>query len=582
MKTILDKKINFKRYVLYFLLCAFFSCDQDILDVKNLSAFDPDTTWKSSDLSNAYLTGLYKSIMPRGWPNKSGALYGGITVDDKRGVINSNTISITSHPWAKSFEWVYRNIRKTNILLEEIEKGRLEKSVKNTIVGQALFLRAYSYFLLVRVYGGVPLLLKPQTLKDDLKVPRASTKEIFDTIIADLDKSLLLVKGQKFVDNDKGKIGEASVLAFKGRVLLYKASPLFNPNDPFSNQYWQDAYNITKLAKEKLEAMNFGLVENYNDIWSINNEGNEESILTVKFTNPVKPNGRGSSHRVRISIDSPVWSLVEKYPMKDGYPISSSPNYTYGEQNFWKDRDPRFEATIIYNAALFELENIKGRRIYTDPKLSTSERFNYSKDLSALAYTGLFSKKGIQKELSNKEASQNSVDWIEIRFAEVLLNYAEAANETGNIEEAKEMLKKIRKRAGIEKGTGNYGITATSKEELRKVIYDERFIEFIFEGQRFWTLKRTRTLTALDGYEEKGISASLKQSFLPIDKASKYEYLPEDFDYTVAPILKAEETNGVFSIPEKYYFAPIPSVQLQKNPKLEQTNSWGGNFDPTL
>jgi hypothetical protein len=569
---------------------ALFACNKNVLDVKNLNAVEPSLTWRDPALANAYLANLYARVMPAGWPTASGALYGGLAVDDSRGVINDNTIQITGHPWAGSFEDSYTDIRQINILLKEIEGGTLAAATKNKIVAQALFLRAFSYFLLVRVYGGVPLLLEAQNITDSLRVPRAATIDIFKAIETDLDKSIQLLEGEAFADNDKGRIGQAAALAFKGRVLLYKASPLFNPAHPYDNAHWQAAYAANLDAKTKLDAMGFGLNADYSGIWSINNEGNKEALLTVKYTAPTKTNGRresgirpGSQTANDAGADNPVWSLLQAYPMKDGFAAGSSPTYAYNEQTFWLNRDPRFDATIVYNGSRYETGGIAGRRQYTDDKLATNDDA-YTTDPQSRSGTGLYTRKAAQPELKRAEVAQNSVDWIEIRYAEVLLNLAEAANETGHTPDAINLIKQIRQRAGIEAGAGNYGVTAATRDDVRKLIYNERFVEFIFEGQRFWDLKRARTLTSLTGLVEMGVQSTLKPQHLPVDQAKKdsYGYLPEDFNYTVAPILKAAASAVTFSVPAKFYFAPIPLTQIQKNPNLAQSTDWGGTFNPAL
>lgn len=585
-------KLNIYKGILGFAFAAtLLACNKDVLDVKNPNAIDPVLTWSQPALANAYLANLYARVMPNGWPARSGALYGGLLIDDGRGNINANTIQISSHPWSGTFEDVYTDIRQINILLQDIETGALDKTVKDKIVAQALFLRAYSYFLLVRVYGGVPLLLKPQNLDDDLNVQRASTAEIFTAMNADLDKSITLLQGQTFVDGDKGRIGLGAALAFKGRLALYKASPLFNPANPYDNSFWADAYATNLDAKAKIDAMGFGLNADYAAIWSVANEGNKEAILTVKFTAPNKVDGRreqgirpGSQTANDAGADNPVWSLLQAYTMKDGYPAGSSPTYAYNEQTFWQNRDPRFDATIVYNGSKYESGGIVGRRQYTDDKLASTDDA-YTTDPQARGGTGLYTKKGAQPELIRAEAGQNSVDWIEIRYAEVLLNLAEAANETGRTADAIALVKLIRQRAGIEAGvTGNYGITTSGRENVRQLILNERMVEFVYEGQHFWDLKRARKLTDLTGTVQRGVQSTLKPVNLPIDNAKKdtYGYLPEDFNYTIAPILKAATSSVTFTVPEKFYFAPIPLAQIQKNPKLEQSKDWGGNFDPTF
>ncbi len=567
------------------------SCNKEILEIDNPNAFDPVETWNDQALSNAYLTNLYTSVMPNGWPARSGALFGGISTDDQLGIINENTIQITSHPWSGSFTNQYEDIRKINILVKEIGQGSLEESTKNTILGQALFLRAYSYFLLVRVYGGIPLILEPQELTDEIFVSRASSREVFTAILADLDRAISLLDGQVFAEGDSGRIGQGAALALKGRVALYMASPLFHPNNPYSNSDWQTALTATKAAKDQLSSMGFGLNDDYSGIWAISNEGNSEAVLTVKFTAPDKIDGRreaGARPSSQTSNDrgqdQPVWSLVSAYPMKDGHsPGSSLSAYSYDEQSFWLNRDPRFDQTIVYNGSTFELSGIKGRKQYTDGEVGeVSDAFTSKDGYLSSDKTGFFTRKGIQTELPTAEVGQNEVDWIEIRYAEVLLNYAEAANETGDQDAALEVLQQIRKRAGIEAGSdGSYGITAQSKEEVREAILLERFIEFPFEGQRFWDLKRSRNLQGLENVTDQGVEAFLIEETVDIDKQRNSLYLSEDFTYEVKPIIGASNVN--FVIPDNYYFAPIPIEQIQRNDKLAQTSGWGdGSFDPTL
>ena len=584
-------RINYKKILGFVCILLATACNKNVLDVENLSAIEPSLTWNDPQLANAYLANLYNRVMPNGWPAKSGALYGGLAVDDTRGNINETTIQIAGHPWSGLFEDSYTDIRQINILLKEIATGSIDADTKNNIVAQALFLRAYSYFLLVRVYGGVPVILEPQNINDDLKVSRATTLATFNAINADLDKAIGLLQGKTFVDNDKGRIGLASALALKGRVMLYKASPLFNPTQPYDNTYWQEAYTTNLDAKIKIDAMGFGLNADYANIWSVNNEGNKEAILTVKFTAPTKVDGRreqgarpGSQTANDSGADNPVWSLLQAYPMKDGYAAGSSPTYSYNEQTFWQNRDPRFDASIVYNGSKYETGGITGRRQYTDNILATNDDA-YTTDPQSRSITGLYTRKGLQPELKRAEVGQNSVDWIEIRYAEVLLNLAEAANETGHTTDAINLIIQIRQRAGILSGTGNYGVVATSKDDLRKLIYNERFVEFAFEGQRFWDLKRGRLLTGLNGQVQQGVASTLKPQNLPVDQAKKdaFGYLSEDFNYTIAPILKAAASSVTFSIADKYYFAPIPLTQLQKNPNLKQTNGWdGGTFNPLL
>jgi starch-binding outer membrane protein, SusD/RagB family len=560
----------------------------DVLEIKNISAFDPNATWSDVQLADAYLTNLYAEVLPSAWPAGSGAVEKGLPADETVGVIGPNAITTNSHAWSGTFESQYQTIRRTNILLTEIEAGSLEASIRNTIVGQALFLRAWSYFNLVRVYGGIPLILKPQALTDDLLVKRNSSLEVFEAILADLNKSIQLLAGQKFAKNDKGRIGLASALAFKGRVMMTMASPLFNPTAPYSNKYWADALAATETAKTQLESMGFGLNDKYAEIWTVANEGNKEAVLTVKFTTPNKSNGRRedtvrplTQSKNSTGGDQPIWKHVEAYPMADGMATGTSSKYNYKLENYWLNRDPRFYANVVYNGGIFELSGIKGRRQYMDKDLSDSQdRFG---ETAQFLRTGFYTRKGLQENLIVEQVALNDVDWIEIRFAEVLLNYAEAANENGKGAEAIAVLKQIRKRAGIEAGTGDsYGLLGLdSKDKIREAIFTERYIEFAYEGKRFWDLKRSRKLTSLDGETQMGLLSTLKAGISPkTDPRGQFDYLPTDFDYKVIPITPT--TVAKHTVPENYYFAPIPLAQIQKNANLVQNTEWGGSFKATF
>src|SRR5690606_21313828 len=203
-------------------------------------------------------------------------------------------------------------------------------------------------------------------------------------------------------------------------------------------------------------------------------------------------------------------------------------------------------------------------------------------------YSGFFIEQNSLLKLTQAEVQQYDVDFILMRFAEVMLNYAETANETGKINEALDILKQIRKRAGIEAGTnGNYGIVATNRVQMREAILAERNIEFSFEGFRFRDLRRLRMLDRLDGTTKHGVEAiavnangtemSMGEAR---EKALTFDLLEKDFKYSLLQVPRSGVK--VNSLPEKYYFFPIQESVIDKNPKIEQNSNWGGTFNPTL
>jgi hypothetical protein len=428
-------------------------------------------------------------------------------------------------------------------------------------------------------------------------VTRNTTAQCFDFIIKNLDEAAALLP-VKYTGNDRGKIDQAVVKAFKGRVLLYKASPQFNSANPYGNTYWAAAYTANKEAKDFLDLNGYGLLDDYTKVFET--KGHKENILSVIYSNPAKTNGRGedglrplSESKNATGYDQPIWSMIQAFPMKDGKkPGDPTSAYTYNVQTYWKDRDPRFDATIVWNGAIYELSGVKGRRQYTMSGIAKSmDAWGYI--IQGEGYytrTGNYCRKGIMEELPSTQVTLNDIDWPEIRYAEVLFNYAESANETGKTSEALDVLKAIRKRAGIlAGGDGMYGLkSAMSREEMRTAILDEKRVEFMFEGHRFWDLRRHRLFGSyLNGMRKYGIMAMtvnghLREAVTPDDiaKANSFQLLPENFTYSV----EEQITNGPkqMVMPDKYYFFPIQLSNINQNANLKQNKDWGGDFNPEL
>lgn len=563
-------------------LLSFNACD--VLDTEDLSHYSPDDVWNDSKLASAYLSDLYAGAF-NGWPVDGG------NSDECKGILGTTTVQ----PNNNNFKyWPYAQIRDINMMIEGVNTGSLTPEQKNGLLGQAYFLRAWHYFLALRMHGGVPIVKTVQKETDDLNVKRNSSLECFDFIISDLDEAAKLLP-IKSTGADYGRIDQCIVAAFKGRVLLYKASPQFNPSKPYDNAYIEEAYEATKFAKEFLEKNGFGLVDNYTAVFET--EKHKEAVLPIIYTAPSKTNGRWedavrplSESKNMTGYDVPTWGLAEAFPMKDGKKPGESTKYVYDLQHFWENRDPRFDATIVYNASVYELSGKIGRRQYTTPGIASSlDAFGYDIQGEHGPQTGLFCKKGIMEELPIAQVTQNDVDWLEIRYAEVLFNYAEMANEKGFTEVAYDVLKQIRQRAGIEPGDDNlYGLKANmSVEEMRQALLDEKRIEFCFEGQRFWDLRRHRLLHSfLNGQHKFGCLATLKPGISmqdAMERARTYTLLPDEFVYK-AEDLQFQDPNAENAMytPETYYFFPISKGEIEKNPNLEQNEGWGGHFKGEL
>ncbi len=576
-------------------------CDalNDRLDLDNIGSYDPGNIWNAEETAQYVVNDLISLTIGGGWSNVGGwgdecAIYN---------QVNAVTVDNGTQKY-----WPYGTVRRLNQALLDADAGGLTEAELSRIKGQIYFLRAYVYFGMVMQHGGVPIITHPQSRDEDLFVFRNTTAETFNFIIEDLDRALASGMLDRAQGGNYGRLSKAAVKAFKGRVLLHKASPMFNPNNPWDNQYWQAAYNANKQAYTDLSALGFSLVPTYDDIFKSTKgqiDENSEYILLNILRHPtsnmgwrtrqIRPLSKSSGD---TSYDQPYWEFIELYPMADGYPIGESPNYEYTVDTYFANRDPRFYRSIIYNAGPTNFGE-EFNRIYTTDELDgLAPYFDSWADVvrgrpgtfMIWNRTGFFPKKQIMEENTLTTIQENDKDFPFIRFAEVIMNLAEAANETGNQAEALEMLKLIRARAGIEPGgDGNYGIDNSGREALRAVIHNERAIEFLWEHKRFTDMRRWRRLHEWDQREMHVLYPTVKPEYwvdylteiVPEKDPSQYLLLPEDFNYTPLVLNSGGITYSVY--PENYYFFPIQLSHLELNPNLEQNIGWdNGTFDPTL
>ena len=591
------KRLNISLIIVLFSVIGIFNSCNDALDLKNISNYDPADVWNNLETSQFYVNNMMSSTLGGGWG------FDGGWSDESSQYILVDAVN-ESNGTMKS--WSYGTVRRINIGLQEAEHGAMNDDDKSIIMGQLQFLRAVLYFRMTFTHGGVPIIKHPQEVDEDLYVFRNTTAECFDFIIEDLDAAIGSKMRDRAIGGYYGGLSKAAAKALKGRVLLYKASPMFNPSNPWGNSYWNDAYSANKTAYNDLKTLGFNLLPSYGDLFDDQNGSdfeNDEYILTKILKYPNSSRGWAAKTLRPLSqtegstgANQPTWEHVEKYPMLDGSPIGTSSKYAYSVDNYFENRDSRFYENIYYNACIAEFQIISGRRQYNTGDLGTAGPAGAMEDYlridtdNGYNRTGFFPKKGIQEENINALTTNNDIDFPFIRLAEVMLNYAEAANETGHMDEALDMLKLIRMRAGIEAGgDGNYGIDASSKEALRAVIQNETAIELMNEGFRFNNMRRWRRLSDWNGQEKHMLYARVKPEYWVVigqelvagKDAKLFELLPEDFTYEVLPFVDASgNTNQV--LPDTYYFFPIRVNEIETNDNIEQNVGWGGTFDPTL
>lgn len=572
----------------------------DTLDIDNLNSYDESMVWNDVNLATAYVNNLYTECFGN-W--NAGA--------------DNNSEQVTGMPWylgtitetGGSYKsWDYTAIRHINEAIKRLEEGQLDSETANSLLGQAYFMRAYMYYWMVLHHGGVPYIKVPQDKDtDDLYVKRNSTPECFQFMIEDLDHAITLLP-EKIAGSsaDYGRIDQCFAKAWKAKTLLLKCSPQFNPSNQWNNAYWKEAYDAAKEAYDFCVAKGISLTPNYADIW-IQEQG-PEVVFPVVNSNPNKVSSWEYTTRpASISRDkpysNPTWEFVKSFPMLDGksYDDPTGKYYVGDEQallkSFWKNRDPRFNDVCLYNGREYPVAGKPSNyRQYNALGVSSpDDQYGVNPNAHTNAvnndiYSGLYIYKGADLTLTQDKVMTYDIDYILMRFAEVMFIYAEAANETGHSDVAVDMLKQIRKRAGIEPGSdGLYGLKVSTREEIRKAILDERNIELCFEGHRFWDLRRTRNMMHLNGWTKHGIEAiAINPDGTDMDlntareKINNNELTTGDFRYVIHQVPYTEAAEREFVIEESFYFFPIQKSNIDQNPNLEQNDNWGGTFNPTM
>lgn len=510
----------FKYYIAIALILS--SCDY--LDLNPVDKFSEVVIWDDVNLIEAYVNAAYRSIPQElqqeplstacdetycihNWGNPWVMLRGELNQDNVGSVMGNINL------WGGA----YKNIHKINVFFEKIENSIINEESKGHLIGEMKFLRAFIYSHLIWRYGGVPIIASTYELDDEFNATRSTYADCVKFIVDELDEAIKLLPDKQ----PESKLGRASAdacRALKSRVLLYNASLLNNSSN--DKQKWQEAAE----AAEILLNSNYSLNDDYQGTFL---ENNNEVIFArfwsqANYTDITLWYGRnGSNGQGGIG---PTQNMVDAYGMKTG---------TYDPNNPYANRDPRFYASILYNGGIWagrETETFKGG---LDSSESPIEAWNAS-------MTGYYLKKFMPENIPPRGSGVYSTSpFIYFRYAEILLNYAEAKFELGDEETAREYLNKVRARASVQMPN-----VIASGEELRKAIHNERRVELFYEGHRFFDVRRWKT--AMD-IENKPIIA------MTIEKEGDGKY-----KYKTTTLLERY-------FADQHYLIPIPREEINKS-----------------
>lgn len=508
---------HIKIFIAVFLAMLFTGCKDDLLDRSPMSNLSPSEFYENETQCQMGLTGIYSSLPAIATVTQFFQLDfmsdNNYCQDSWQGSREVGEWQQNSNSWASSAYWQqeYQTIVRANKFLVNLSKAPISDATKKVMEGEVKFLRAYAYNYLISFFGDVPLILKDQTL-DSAKVSRTPKAEVLKAIISDLDDAAAVLPE---TPSSAGHATKGAALALKARVLLY-------------NEKWADA---AEAAKEVIDMKKYSLFPDYAGLFEEANENNQEVIWDIEYIKNSQPQPWPSTRLSFVDWPTPnvTADMIDSYYMTNGKPITDAAS-GYDAQNPYKNRDPRLAASIVLPGSDFGGKTF----IPANDQVPCGARPRKYADLDG------------------SDSYNVSLNYIVLRYADVLLMRAEALIEQGiTSQEVYDLIDQVRERAGMPKVEDAEG-TGLSQEQLRKIVRHERRVEFFMEGTRYLDMLRWKDESLIHdvyGY----VGSKLSDPNTP----SKWQFVTEK-----------KETRKFDSA--KGWLWAIPLTERQNNSNLSQ------------
>lgn len=588
---------------IYCLLLFSSSCDTDFLDKAPLDQYSEDAVWNDPALIQAFVNNIYFGV-PHGFSNimmasisdesMYNADFGSSNVT--KSLVTPSDYSIwNTYNRQEGMIWEnqFKYIRAANIFMSRIESAPVDDPAQKTrLTGEVHFLRAYLYFNLVSIYGGVPLVTEAYGLGENYEVKRNSFEECVKFISDELDKAATLLPTVYSDAALKGRATKGAAMALKARLLLYAASDLYHNQAKWAPGYsqpelvgyvggnrtarWEAAKAACKAVMDlgvysmykPVPAASESPADNYAEMF-LTKENSEDIFVRFflpktdeewdgynpgLYNNPNGYHGWGSN--------TPLGQFVDSYEMKDGTKFSwANPEHA---REPYKNREPRFYASILYEGAPWRKR--PSDVIASDPvgivQVGFWERYNATTKQTDVipgldtrkgpiedwngTYTGYYLRKFVDPKIDAQYVKQDW-PWRYMRYTEVLLNYAEACIALGQDAEAKTYINMIRKRAGMPPVT-------ESGAALMERYRNERKIELAYEDHRYFDVRRWMIAGTTFG-NARGVDV-------------RYPLNPDKTTATkpVYKVIEVQERGWR----DRHYFLPIKLDEINRNKQLIQ------------
>lgn len=459
--------------------------------------------------------------------------YGSVSLGNRAGhpnnyVFNPEVVSPDGclyNIWTQDL--AYGGIRQINQFLEmQKQYSKFSKEENARWEAQARFFRAFLYFQLAKRHGGV-IIYKDLPSSNEKEISTA--EETWKFIAEDLDFAAANLPAEWAAVN-KGRITKGAAYAFKSRAMLYA-------------EKWQEAYD----AASEVEKLNlYDLVANYADAWKGHNK---EAIIEFDYNKDSGPNHSFDQYYVPQcdgydfgGLGTPTQEMVEAYETKDGKTVDWTKWHTKTtEVPPYANLEPRFAATIIYAGCTWKGKKMDCSVGGTNGAFMPYREQPYSYGKTT---TGYFLRKLMDETLTDVKSVKSSQPWVELRFAEVLLNKAEAAYRLNKYSEAQNLMNRVRARVGL---PGKNSTGEAWFKDYRK----ERKVELAYEGHLFWDMRRWKLAhIEYNNYRCHGMKIA----------NGTYEYV--DCDGQDRKFL------------QKLYVLPVPTSELKNNKQAVQYDEW--------
>ncbi|MGQ1889289.1 RagB/SusD family nutrient uptake outer membrane protein [Thermophagus sp. OGC60D27] len=525
--------MNIKTSIFYSLFIALlaFSCSEDFLEKQPTNALTNQTYWATTSNAGKAVVGCYQFLGDDWWKT-----FLTCATDDSYAWSNwpcdilyagngSATASLGtfSHFWS----FYYQAIAACNNVIDNIDNvPNINPDDRNRMVAEVKVIRAYAYQQLVGLYGDVPLITSLPNGPAEYNVERTSAADVMDFISQDL-ASIADDLPESSEVTEKGRISKGAALALKARIDLY-------------NKNYKDAAD----AAQQVMKMTDGYIidPDYESLFNGTNEESKEIILAAQYIETHKnaiATWVGGPFVGGWSEVVPLQSLVNAYECTDGKTIDES--VFYDPENPFENRDPRLKMTIVVPGS-----EVNGSIVdITDPNSPDGLGKNNA------SYSGYYYKKYIPAVIDGGWDGNSTNDIIVIRYAEVLLTYAEAKIELGEIDQSVlDAINEVRGRESVQLPA----VTTTSQDELRTILRRERRVEFAMEEHRLFDIRRW------------GIAEEVMPG--PVYGILNY-WNPEDENYGKHKLIEERQFD-----PEKDYLWAIPQRDMDINKKLTQNPGW--------